>query len=217
MDRLGPAKAYSIAVSMWSLAADAHAVAQPRLSVLGGPDLSWGWAKAANFPACIKTVGGNGSPRRSRALAPEFSMPAPNVGAVVSRRLQCRGGVHLRFGKWLSSPPERWPLCGFDFLACFFITKAGSASAEFQARGSRISKAIPPNPEGTGIVDQPASAARDVGFYSGGNVLPIPVLVVLPFWLPKYLQEIWPGTNAMLAHVIVYNAAQHRQRGGGLA
>ena len=69
MDRLGTRKGYSIAVSVWSLAAIAHAAATSAFS-FGVARSFLGLGEAANFPACIKTANtssGSRFPRRRTA------------------------------------------------------------------------------------------------------------------------------------------------------
>ncbi|MEX0612210.1 MAG: MFS transporter [Pirellulales bacterium] len=82
MDRLGTRLGYAIALSVWSLAAMAHAFAN---SVLGFAvaRFALGIGEAGNFPAAIKTVA-EWFPKKERALATGIFNAGANVGAVVS-------------------------------------------------------------------------------------------------------------------------------------
>src|SRR5262249_23117655 len=55
MDRLGTRKGYGLAITVWSVAAMAHAAALSAVT-FGIARAFLGLGEAANFPACIKTV-----------------------------------------------------------------------------------------------------------------------------------------------------------------
>jgi ACS family hexuronate transporter-like MFS transporter len=82
IDRFGTRIGYAIAISVWSVAAMAHALAG---SVLGFAlaRFALGLGEAGNFPAAIKTVA-EWFPRRERALAVGVFNAGSNVGAVLA-------------------------------------------------------------------------------------------------------------------------------------
>ena len=82
MDRLGTKVGYSVAITVWSLAAMAHALAR---SVIGFAiaRFSLGLGESGNFPAAIKTVA-EWFPKKERALATGIFNAGSNVGAVVA-------------------------------------------------------------------------------------------------------------------------------------
>src|SRR5258706_4987085 len=55
IDRIGTRKGYALAITIWSLAAMAHAAAVSAFT-FGIARAMLGLGEAANFPACIKTV-----------------------------------------------------------------------------------------------------------------------------------------------------------------
>lgn len=82
MDKLGTRWGYAIALTVWSLAAAAHALAD---SVLGFmiARFALGLGEAGNFPAAIKTVA-EWFPKKERAFATGIFNAGSNVGAIVA-------------------------------------------------------------------------------------------------------------------------------------
>jgi ACS family hexuronate transporter-like MFS transporter len=82
MDRLGTRLGYAVALTIWSLAAAAHAFAG---SVWGfaAARFALGIGEAGNFPAAIKTVA-EWFPKKERALATGIFNAGANVGATVA-------------------------------------------------------------------------------------------------------------------------------------
>ncbi|HSK10767.1 MAG TPA: MFS transporter [Vicinamibacterales bacterium] len=101
MDRLGTKRGFAIALTIWSLAAIAHAEAEvfgPGVAALLGmaglgystsvagfmaARFALGLGESANFPACVKTVA-EWFPKRERALATGIFNAGTNVGALVT-------------------------------------------------------------------------------------------------------------------------------------
>src|SRR5437763_9282304 len=82
MDRLGTRKGYALAITVWSVAAMAHAAAVSAFT-FGIARALLGLGEAANFPACIKTVA-EWFPKKERALATGIFNSGANIGAVVA-------------------------------------------------------------------------------------------------------------------------------------
>src|SRR5688572_21436984 len=105
MDRFGTKKGFALSITVWSLAAMAHAWAVP-IGVVGAALLNWfgvvstttsfasvvgfiivrfllGLGEAGNFPASIKTVA-EWFPKKERALATGIFNSGTNVGALVT-------------------------------------------------------------------------------------------------------------------------------------
>lgn len=82
IDRFGTKAGYAVALTLWSVAAAAHAGVR---SVLGFMTVRFalGLGEAGNFPAAIKTVA-EWFPRRERALATGIFNSGTNVGAIVA-------------------------------------------------------------------------------------------------------------------------------------
>ena len=82
MDRFGTRVGYSLALSIWSLAAMAHALASSAFG-FGVARAALGVGEAGNFPAAIKTIA-EWFPKKERALATGIFNGGSNIGAIVA-------------------------------------------------------------------------------------------------------------------------------------
>lgn len=82
MDRLGTKIGYALALTVWSVAAMAHALVST-VAGFAGARFLLGLAEAGNFPAAIKGVA-EWFPRRERALATGLFNSGTNVGALLT-------------------------------------------------------------------------------------------------------------------------------------
>lgn len=82
MDRVGTRKGFTIAISLWSIAAMAHAGAR---SVLGFmiARFALGLGEAGNFPACIKSVS-EWFPKKERSFVVGIFNAGANIGAIAA-------------------------------------------------------------------------------------------------------------------------------------
>lgn len=82
MDRVGTRKGFTIAISLWSIAAMAHAGAR---SVLGFmvARFALGLGEAGNFPACIKAVS-EWFPKKERSFVVGIFNAGANIGAIAA-------------------------------------------------------------------------------------------------------------------------------------
>ncbi|MBK8148107.1 MAG: MFS transporter [Acidobacteria bacterium] len=82
MDRIGTKNGFSISVTLWSIAAMAHAWAGSVGSFMAAR-FALGLGEAGNFPASIKTVA-EWFPKKERALATGIFNAGTNIGALVT-------------------------------------------------------------------------------------------------------------------------------------
>src|ERR1041384_1940481 len=94
MDRIGTRKGFAIAITLWSIAAMAHAAAASAFA-FGVARALLGLGEAANFPACIKTVA-EWFPKKERATATGLFNSGSNIGATVA--IVAVPFLTLRFG-----------------------------------------------------------------------------------------------------------------------
>lgn len=82
LDHIGTRRGFAVALSLWSFAGMAHALAG---SVMGfaAARFALGFAEAANFPAAIKTVA-EWFPKKERAFATGIFNSGSNVGAILA-------------------------------------------------------------------------------------------------------------------------------------
>jgi MFS transporter, ACS family, hexuronate transporter len=82
LDKIGNRLGYSIAVTIWSIAAMAHALARSFTGFVAAR-FSLALGESANFPASIKTIS-EWFPKKERALATGIFNSGTNVGAVIA-------------------------------------------------------------------------------------------------------------------------------------
>src|SRR5882757_639391 len=80
MDRIGTRWGYTISLTIWSLAAAAHAFAHS-VSGFAAARFALGIGESGNFPAAIKTVA-EWFPKKERALATGIFNAGSNIGAI---------------------------------------------------------------------------------------------------------------------------------------
>ena len=82
LDKFGTRIGFSVAVTVWSFAAMAHAAATTAFT-FGIARAFLGLGEAANFPACIKTVA-EWFPKKERATATGIFNSGANIGAITA-------------------------------------------------------------------------------------------------------------------------------------
>lgn len=211
MDRLGTRKGYSLAVSVWSLAAIAHAAATSAFS-FGVARSFLGLGEAANFPACIKTVA-EWFPKKERALAAGIFNAGTNIGAVVAPLTV--PWLAFTFG-WQMAFIATGAL-GFVWLIFWLLLyHKPEAHPRISSAELEYIQSDPADPEGS-VAWMRLLPRRETWAFILGKFLTDPVWWFYLFWLPKYLQEKF-GLGLMqivLPTLIVYNAASIGSVGGG--
>src|SRR4051812_12138216 len=82
MDRLGSRRGFTVSVTLWSLAAMAHALARTALGFTAAR-AALGFFEAGNFPGAVKTTA-EWFPKKERALATGIFNAGSNVGATLA-------------------------------------------------------------------------------------------------------------------------------------
>jgi len=82
IDRLGTRIGYALAISVWSVASMAHALARSAFG-FGVARAALGLGESGNFPAAIKTIA-EWFPRRERAYATGLFNSGSNIGAIAA-------------------------------------------------------------------------------------------------------------------------------------
>ena len=209
MDRLGTRKGYSLAVSVWSLAAIAHAAATSAFS-FGVARSFLGLGEAANFPACIKTVA-EWFPKKERALAAGIFNAGTNIGAVVAPLTV--PWLAFTFG-WQMAFVATGAL-GFVWLI-FWLLLYHKPEAHPRISSAELAyiQSDPADPEGS-VSWMRLLPRRETWAFILGKFLTDPVWWFYLFWLPKYLQEKF-GLGLMqivLPDADCVQRRQHWQRG----
>ena len=213
IDRLGTRLGYALAITVWSLAAMAHAVANSALT-FGIARALLGLGEAANFPACIKTVA-EWFPKKERALATGLFNSGANIGAVFAPLIV----------PWLATH-YGWPSAfivtgaiGFVWLVAwwFDLPEPGRTSASVGARAGATSAAIRPIPR-VRCRGWCCSRRKQTWAFAVGQGTDRPDLVVLPV----LAAEVFAGSVSSDAHtnhacrvLVVYNVSSVGSIAGG--
>ena len=115
LDKFGTRIGFSVAITLWSLAAMAHAAATTAFT-FGIARAFLGLGEAANFPACIKTVA-EWFPKNERATATGIFNSGSNLGATAA--ILAVPFLYHRFG-WQSAFVATGVL-GFVWLAFWVL------------------------------------------------------------------------------------------------
>jgi ACS family hexuronate transporter-like MFS transporter len=211
IDRVGTRKGYSIAVSLWSLAAIAHAAATSAFT-FGIARAFLGFGEAPNFPACVKTVA-EWFPKKERALAFGILNAGTNVGPVIAPLLV--PWLAVTYG-WQTAFIATGAL-GFIWLI-FWLLLYHKPEAHPRISASELVyiQSDPADPVGS-VPWSRLFPCRETWAFALGKFLTDPVWWFYLFWLPKYLQEKF-GLSLMqiiVPTLLVYNAASIGSVGGG--
>ena len=85
IDKIGPKKGYTVAISIWSISAMAHSFAKSVFG-FGAARVSLGLGESGNFPASVKAIS-EWFPKKERALATGIFNSGANIGTVVAAAL----------------------------------------------------------------------------------------------------------------------------------
>jgi MFS transporter, ACS family, hexuronate transporter len=213
VDRLGNRIGYSLFMSVWSLAAMAHALARSALG-FGIARLFLGLGEAGNFPAAIKTVA-DWFPQSERPLATGIFNSGANVGAIVAQAII--PWVTLCFG-WRAAFVTTG-LIGLPWVAWWF--KNYRTPSEYPKLATSELRHIYSGEVG-------AKNGRDIPWFkllsyrqtwafSVAKLLTDPIWWFYLFWLPSYFDSHFhlglPHLGLPL--IVVYNVSVVGSIGGG--
>jgi ACS family hexuronate transporter-like MFS transporter len=183
MDAIGTRKGFSLIITVWSLAAMAHAAAFSAFT-FGMARFMLGIGEAGNFPASIKTVA-EWFPKKERALATGIFNGGANIGAVIAPLAV--PWIAIRYG-W------QWAFIitgaiGFLWLILWLaLYRRPEEHARVSPAELKHIQSDPPDPE-TRIAWARLVPLRQTWAFTFGKFLTDPVWWLYLFWLPKYLQE----------------------------
>ncbi len=212
IDRYGTKIGYSISITVWSLAAMAHALVSTVLG-FGGARFLLGLGESGNFPAAIKAVA-EWFPKKERALATGIFNSGANIGAVVAPLVVpwltvtygwygaflatgAVGFVWLGFWIWLYDRPEKHPSVSPGELGYIQSDREGAASS-----------AIP---------WMRLLAFRQTWAFVIGKFLTDPIWWFYLYWLPPFLNKNYglTITELGLPLVAIYTMTSIGSIGGG--
>ena len=215
IDRIGTKLGYALSLTVWSIAAIAHALAKSTAG-FGAARAALGLSEAGNFPAAIKTVA-EWFPKKERALATGIFNSGSNIGAIIAPLVV----------PWIAATwgwQEAFIITGaigFIWLVFWFLLY------EVPARQKRLSQAefdyIHSDPEEKDEADgKPVSWLKLLGFrqtwtFVIGKFMTDPIWWFLLFWLPSFLKTEYgmTGTQVALPVALVYVITTFGSIGGG--
>ncbi|MDZ7304820.1 MAG: MFS transporter, partial [candidate division KSB1 bacterium] len=233
MDKLGTRKGFALALTVWSIAAVAHAAANlfpglrvptvlinpPSIVLLTGAAAGLalarfmlGLGEAGNFPASIKTVA-EWFPKKERALATGIFNSGTNVGAVITPLVV--PWITLHWG-W------QWAFIGtgaIGFLWLFFwlpLYRSPSEHPRLSPAELAYIRSDPPEPI-TPIPWLKLFPHRQTWAFTIGKFMTDPIWWLYLFWIPDFLHRNH-GLNLTsigLPIVIIYVVADIGSIGGG--
>ncbi len=211
MDVLGTKRGYSVALTFWSFAAMAHALARSAFG-FGAARFALGLGESGNFPAAIKTVA-EWFPKKERALATGIFNAGSNVGAVVAPLVV--PWITLTYG-WQEAFIATGAI-GFTWLVFWWILY------DVPERSKRVSKqeltyiqSDPPDPPEK-IPWLKLMGYRQAWAFAIGKFLTDPIWWFYLYWVPKFLNKSYGLTldKLGLPLIVIYLMADIGSVGGG--
>ncbi len=211
IDRFGTRRGFSFIITIWSLAAMAHALAMSTFG-FGAMRFALGLGEAGNFPASIKTVA-EWFPKHERAFATGIFNAGSNIGAVVAPAMV--PWIALHYG-W------RWSFVitgAFGFVWLIFWLRIYQKPSEHP----RLTKAELDyiQSDADESVEQVSWARllplRQTWAFAIGKFLTDPVWWFYLFWVPKFFNKNFGLTldKIGLPLIIIYLASDIGSVGGG--
>ncbi len=206
MDKIGTKKGFALSITVWSLAAMAHAWAVP-IGTAAAVVLSWfgyistttafvsvlgfiivrfllGLGEAGNFPASIKTVA-EWFPKKERALATGIFNSGTNIGALATPLLV---PVIVLYWGWQEAFIITG-LLGFLWLvAWLLIYRRPEEHPQLSAEELAYIQSDPPEPT-VRVPWKKLFPHRQTWAFAIGKFLTDPIWWVYLFWLPDFLNK----------------------------
>ena len=211
LDKFGTRIGFSVAVTLWSMAAMAHAAATTAFT-FGIARAFLGLGEAANFPACIKTVA-EWFPKKERALATGIFNSGSNLGAIAA--ILMVPFLYHRFG-WQSTFIATGAM-GFVWLAFWVLMyRKPAVHAGVSHTELALIQSDPPD-RMENVPWQRLLPHRATWSFSIGKFMTDGVWWFYLFWLPKYLQETFGLTldAIIIPTLVAYNASSVGSIAGG--
>ena len=183
MDRLGSRLGYTIAVTVWSIAAMAHGFATSALT-FGIARFGLGLGESGNFPAAVKTTA-EWFPKRERAFATGLFNSGTNIGAIIAPLTV--PWIALTFG-W------RWAFIltgAIGFLWVFAWLRFYAPPEQHPRLREPERQHILSDHEApmTAVGWRPLFRHRQTWAFMVGKFMTDPVWWFYLFWLPKFLHD----------------------------
>jgi len=211
LDKFGTKLGFTIAITVWSIAAMGHALAR---SVVGFAlaRFSLGLGESANFPASIKTVA-EWFPKKERALATGIFNAGSNVGAILAP--MAVPWIALTYG-W------QWAFIGTGaigfFWIAFWVMLYEKPEQQKRLKQEELSyiQSDPPDTQ-VKIPWMSLLKHKQVWAFAVAKFMTDPIWWFYLYWVPKYLNSTYGLTLNTIGPplIIIYLLADVGSIGGG--
>jgi ACS family hexuronate transporter-like MFS transporter len=212
IDRYGTKIGYSISITLWSIAAMAHALATSAFG-FGAARFALGIGESGNFPAAIKAVA-EWFPKRQRALATGIFNSGANIGAVLAPAAV--PWITITYG-WAAAFIATGAI-GFLWLVAWFVMYE---RPEIHKRVTKSELAFihsdAPEPPAAKIPWMTLMKYRQTWAFILGKFLTDPIWWFYLYWLPKFLNKSYGLTITNLGPplIVIYMMTSIGSIGGG--
>jgi MFS transporter, ACS family, aldohexuronate transporter len=203
MDRIGVRRGFTVSITVWSLAAMAHALVRT-VTGFGVARALLGVGESGNFPAAVKAVA-EWFPKTERALATGIFNAGTNVGVVVAALMV----------PWLAVTwGWRWAFLvtgalGFLWLA-FWLAMYHAPDRHPRVSAGELAHIRGDAAEPAGAIPwRSLVGRRQTWAFIVGKAMTDPVWLFYLFWLPKFLDARWGVhlSGLALPLIVIYVAA----------
>jgi len=212
IDRFGTKLGYAVAITLWSIAAMAHAGVRSALG-FGVVRFALGLGEAANFPAAIKAVA-EWFPKRERAFATGLFNSGSNVGAVAGPLMV--PWLYVTYG-WEAAFIVTGAI-GFIWLV-FWIVMYERPEIHKKVTKTELAyiQSDPPDPSMAKIPWGRLLEHRQTWAFTIGKFLTDPIWWFYLYWVPKFLNTNYGLTldKIGLPLIVIYLLADVGSIGGG--
>ena len=211
LDKFGTRIGFAIAITVWSVAAMAHAWASTAFT-FGIARALLGLGESANFPACIKTIA-EWFPRKERAHATGIFNSGSNIGAVIAPLTV--PWLATNYG-WQSAFLITGALGFLWLVAWLLLYGPPQTHKKVSAEELHLIESDPADKVAT-YPWQRLVPRRETWAFGMGKFLTDPIWWFYLFWLPMYFQETFhlKLTQLPLPMLVIYNASSVGSIGGG--
>jgi ACS family hexuronate transporter-like MFS transporter len=211
LDKFGTRIGFSVAITLWSLAAMAHAAATAAFT-FGIARAFLGLGESTNFPACIKTVA-EWFPKKQRATATGIFNSGANIGAIIA--ILMVPFLYHHFG-WQAAFISTGAM-GFIWLAFWVVMyRRPEVHPSVSQTELALIQSDPPD-RVENVPWRRLLPHRATWSFSIGKFMTDGVWWFYLFWLPKYLQETF-GLSLdaiVLPTLVAYNVSTVGSIAGG--
>jgi len=212
IDRLGTKKGFSFAVTVWSIAAVAHAAARS-VAQFAAARFALGLGESGNFPASIRAVA-EWFPKKERALATGIFNSGANIGAVVAPLAV--PWITYKFG-WQMAFVATGALGLIWLLVWWAWYRLPEDDPHISSVELNYIRSDPPEVISRGVPLGALVSHRETWAIALGRLLTDPIWYIYLFWAPDFLSRRFGLSLKSMAVplFLIYSGATVGSIGGG--